>query len=455
MTYTDFIAVIDLGTSHIIGMVGTKNPAGALSIIAYEKEDAGTCIRRGCVYNVRETAMKVKRIVQKLENKLGGTRIKQVYVGLGGQSIRSIDHAVCKVLGTEGVVTDEVIDALYRECQAYRPDMLDVLDVVSPSYYLDDKLELNPVGVPCTRIEARYKLIVGRPSLKSNVNNVFAEQLKLDVAGILIAPLVLGDVVLSDSEKDLGCALVDFGAGVTSVSVYKSGKLVSLAVVPFGGNLITKDITTLNVVEAEAERLKVTYGSAKADRDSDASIAVNLSDGMGPREIKLVDLNNVVEARVNEILENVYARLEESKQISSLGAGVVIAGGGAALKKLTSVMSERLKMEVRYSTIRKGVILNGDLNVSNNPEYAVAVGLLAKGTKNCALYIPPKPEPQPEPVVEPKPETNPQPKQEASVEEPKKPKGKKKGSIWDKFSRTIDDIRNGAGLFDDEEMGKR
>ena len=126
MAYTDFIAAIDLGTSHMVGMVGTKNAMGALSIIAYEVENSGTCIRRGCVYNVKETASKIKRLILKLENKLGGTKIGQVYVGLGGQSLRSIEHTVCKVLGTEGVVTEEIIDSLYQECKDYRPDMLTV-----------------------------------------------------------------------------------------------------------------------------------------------------------------------------------------------------------------------------------------------------------------------------------------------------------------------------------------
>ena len=128
MAYTDFIAAIDLGTSHMVGMVGTKNATGALSIIAYEVENSGTCIRRGCVYNVKETASKIRRLILKLENKLGGAKIGQVYVGLGGQSLRSIEHTVCKVLGTEGVVTEEIIDSLYQECKDYRPDMLTVLD---------------------------------------------------------------------------------------------------------------------------------------------------------------------------------------------------------------------------------------------------------------------------------------------------------------------------------------
>ena len=324
--------------------------------------------------------------------------------------------------------------------------MLTVLDVVSPSYFLDDKPESNPVGVPCSRIEARYKLIVGRPSLKLNIINSISEQAKIEIAGILVSPLALGDVVLSDNEKDLGCALIGFGAGVTTITVYKGGKLASLSVVPFGGNLITKDITNLRVVESEAERLKITYGSAKADRDNDMTIQVSLADGMGLREIKLAELNGVIEARMDEILENVYARLEATVLMSVLGAGIVITGGGAALKNLPAVMSERLKMEVRYSAVRKGIVASGDLVVASNPEYAVAVGLLAKGTKNCALYIPPKPEPKIEPVVEPEPTVEPTP--EPVKEKPKKEKKKGPG-LFGRLTKGIDTF--GKTLFDDDD----
>lgn len=444
MAYTDFIAAIDLGTSHLVGMVGTKNAAGSLSIIAYEVENSATCIRRGCVYNVEETANKIKRLILKLENKLHGTKIGQVYVGIGGQSLRSIEHTVPKILGTDGVVTEEVIQSLYQECCNYQPDMLDVMAAVSPMYYLDDKPEANPVGIPCKRIEARYKLIVGRPSLKRYVINSISERAKVDIAGIVVSPLALADVVLSEDEKDLGCALIGFGAGVTTLTVFKGGQLVNLSVIPFGSNLITKDLTSLHLVESEAEQVKLTYGSATMERDSDITIQVNSADGMGYREIKLSDLNNVVEARMKEILENVYARLEATGVMGSLGAGIVITGGAAGLKNLPGVISNHLKMEVRYSSVRKGIVESGEM-VANNPGYAVAVGLLMQGNKNCAAYIPPKPEPQPEPEVKVEPEAVPEPPK-------KKPEKKKSSGLFSGWKKNIDNMAK--GLFDDEEETK-
>ena len=168
MAYTDFIAAIDLGSSHMVGMVGAKGPAGTLSIIAYEVENSDTCIRRGCVYNIKDAAGKIVRLIRKLENKLGGSRIGKIYVGVGGQSLRSINHAVSKVLGS-GTVTEEVLKELDQECRQYRPDMLDVLDIAAPVYYLDNQPETHPIGLGCSRIEAHYKLLVGRPSLRHAV----------------------------------------------------------------------------------------------------------------------------------------------------------------------------------------------------------------------------------------------------------------------------------------------
>ena len=109
--YESLIKVVKAPRKYIL----TDALLETLSIIAYEVENSDTCIRRGCVYNVKETASKIKRLILKLENKLGGTKIGQVYVGLGGQSLRSIEHTVCKVLGTVCVVTEEIIDSLYQE----------------------------------------------------------------------------------------------------------------------------------------------------------------------------------------------------------------------------------------------------------------------------------------------------------------------------------------------------
>lgn len=444
--YTNFITAIDLGTSHMIGVVGIKNPVGTLSIIAHEVESSDTCIRRGCVYNVKETANKIKRLILKLENKLHGVKIGKVYVGVGGMSLRSIDHVVPHLLGDDGIVSEETVESLYKECRSYHPDMLDVLAAVSPTYYIDNQFVVNPVGIPGSKIDAHYKLIVARPSLRSYIINSFKDLVNVEIAGILVSPLAMADVVLSEDEKNLGCALIGFGAGVTTLNIYKGGKLDSLFVIPLGSNLITKDIMSLHIVEAEAERIKQAYGSAIADRDNESSVQVSSADGAGMRDIPLVDLNEVVEARTREILENVYARLDESGLKSELGGGVIITGGGAALKNLTETIREQLQVNVRYSAARKGIIGSGDIS-SDNVEYAVAIGLLMQGTENCALPLPVQPEPQPKLFDTPEEPITKQPTPEPRKQKPPKEK-QKGGGLFDGWKKKVDNMTK--GLFDDE-----
>lgn len=440
MGYTDFIAAIDLGTSRMVGMVGKKNEQGALSIIAYEVENSASCIRRGCVYNVEETANKIKRLIRKLENKLQGATIAKVYVGVGGQSVRTIDHTVTKLLGPEGVVSDEIIHSLHEECCNFHPDMLDVLAAVSPVYFLDDKPELSPVGVPCNRIEAHYKLIVGRPSLKRNIYKSIAERAQVEIAGIIVSPLALAQAALSEDERDLGCALIGFGAGVTTLTVYKGGQLKNLTVIPFGSNLITKDITSLHIVESEAERLKLAYGSATMEQpDAEQNIQVNSADGLGMREIRITELNNVIEARSNEILENIYARLDETGLKDALGAGIIITGGAAALKNLPESIRKRLNMPVRYGATRKSLVVGYEPVVAD-PAYAVAFGLLLEGNVNCSSFVEPKPIVQEQLNVDPvMPPDQAKDRLKDKGKNKSKNEGKDTPKWWEKMSKTLFD----------------
>jgi cell division protein FtsA len=444
MKHTDFIATIDLGTSKMVGMVGQRNAQGALTIIAYDNELSATCIRRGCVYNVEETANKIKKLVRKLENKLSGATISKLYIGVGGQSIKTIEYAVSRVLGLDGVVTEDVIKSLYDECCNYHPDMLDVLAAVSPVYFLDDKQEMNPIGVPCNRIDVKYKLIVGRPTLKRNVIKSIEDRAKIKIEEVVVSPLALAQAVLSDDERDLGCALLGFGAGVTTLTIYKNGLLKDLTVIPFGSNLITRDITSLHIVESEAERIKLNYGSAIFDIASDQNVQVNSAEGTKMREVKVAELNNIIEARTHEILDNIYSRLDQLGMNTVLGAGVVITGGGALLKDLPEVIRKRFNMPVRFAVARKSLLETKD-SISSSCEYTTAIGLLLYGKNNCATVEvkPPIIEKEAAPTVE---EAHIKEKQK-NIQSPTRPKERTANS----FKKMMEGFSNKLFADDDSE----
>ncbi|MDL2241859.1 cell division protein FtsA, partial [Bacteroidales bacterium OttesenSCG-928-L03] len=265
MEQTKYIAAIDPGTSTIRAMVAHKNEGSVLSILAAEEVDSGNCIRRGYVYNINETSTKIASLITRLNRKLTDP-VAKVYLGIGGQSVHSMPYSVKENISGESV-TQDILDYLMLECQSYQPENLEVLDIVSPEYLIDGRLEPKPLGVIGHTIEARFQLILGRPSLKSNLEKCIPEGGKYSVAGYFITPLATAEAVLTDEEKLLGCALVEFGAGVTYVSVYKNGSLQLLSTIPLGGDVITKDIQTMNLLEADAERLKV--GGGLEDREVD------------------------------------------------------------------------------------------------------------------------------------------------------------------------------------------
>ena len=384
---TDYIVAIDFGTSHITGIVGEKNTDGTFSIIACETENPASCIHRGNIYNVENTAGCVKNLIKKLEQNLKGSFIDKVYVGVGGQSLRIIEHVERKEIKAGQVVSEDDIRSMQEKCEKYKPDKADVLYIVPPVYFVNERQEVKPVGVSCKEVgkpnllEAKYKIVVGRPSIRMDIDKSIKDRCKKEVAGIIVSPLALADAMLNEEEKTLGCALVDFGAGVTSVAVYKGGNLLQLSVIPFGGNLITRDITSLQVTEAVAENLKIVNGSALPNKEDDDKTVKVWMEG-GDKEISINDLNTIIEGRAKEITENVYARISEAITLKSLGSGIVLAGCASGLKGLEEMLKERCKINIRNSAIRDGLVRGYD-NMIGNPLYMQAVSLMLKGTQSC------------------------------------------------------------------------
>ena len=121
----------------------------------------------------------------------------------------------------------------------------------------------NPVGVACSTIEAEYQVVVGRPNLALNIEKTITDKGRLQIAGLVVGPLASAAIALTEEEKELGCAFIDFGAGTTALSIYKGGILRRMVTIPFGGRNITRDIAELNFVESDAEQYKIKFGKAR------------------------------------------------------------------------------------------------------------------------------------------------------------------------------------------------
>ncbi len=377
MTQSEFIAALDLGTSKMIAMVGRKNEQGILSVIASEKIDSGLCMRKGYVYNADDAGAKVSLLVSRINNKLS-PKIEKVYVGVGGQSLHMESYSAFRQV--DGIVDEATLLSMAKECNAYDPELYEVIEILSPEYYIDNHLVPEPKGLECKKIEARYKLILGRPSIKNNLRISVEQKAGMTIAGYYTIPVASAESVLVEREKELGCALVEFGAGITYVSVYKNSFLKHLVAIPLGGNIITKDISTMNILENEAENLKVNWGSALVELDDLIKIEEY-------PQIKINDLNAVIEARLDEILANVLEQIKVSGFEDLLGAGIIITGGSSNLKRIADAFRKKSGMEVRLAAVKKSLV-NQAVDWANDNSNSAVVGLLSLGKENCAAPVP-------------------------------------------------------------------
>lgn len=380
MSTKNFIVAIELSSTKIRGIAGKKNPDGTISVLALSEEDATQCIRKGAVYNIDKTTQAIGNIIQRLRAQLK-TGIKQVFVGIGGQSIHSHHNLLfCDMPGTEGgIVSQQLIVEMMDENRATEYNDREVLDVHVQEYRADNLMQTDPVGIPCSRLEGNFLNILQKKRHYQNLLKCFANA-DVKIADIYLAPTALADVVLTPTEKRSGCMLVDLGADTTTVIVYYKNIVRHVAVIPLGGNSITKDLCALQIEEQEAEKIKTKYASAfTPENEIDANEQYNLTPSVSVPAVKVIDL---VEARVDEIITNAWNQVPAEFAEKLLG-GIVLTGGGAQLKNISQAFRKITNVEQ--------VRIAKDSNEAFTPQPIVPtsftqntlVGILVKGDQNC------------------------------------------------------------------------
>ena len=377
----EFIIAIELGSSKTTGIAGRKNMDGSISVLAVVKEDSSSFIRKGIVYNVTQTVQCISTIVKKLSASLK-TEIAQVYVGVGGQSIRSVKNVIAKDLPDDTIVTQEMVNMLMDNNRNMTYQDQEILDAATQEYKVDNDFQLDPVGIQCGRLEGNYLNILWRRNFYRNLNKCF-DSANVAIAEMYLAPLALADSVLTDAEKRSGCVLVDLGADTTTVSVYYKNILRHLAVIPLGGNNITKDIASLQMEESAAEKMKLKYGNALTENnDIDNTLTLPIDTERSVESRKFIE---IVEGRMLEIIENVWYQVPADYADRLLG-GIVLTGGGSNMKNIDKAFRKVTHIE----KIRTAKFVTQTIE-SDNPEINAhdgmmntVLGILAKGDMNCA-----------------------------------------------------------------------
>lgn len=390
------IVALEIGSSKICGAVGTVNAEGILTVKIVEEEPLVDSVRYGQPRNIKVASTSIQRILRKIQNRLEGRKILNAYVGIGGRSLGSIATQVERNLPPETEVTPELLNRLNIEAKNSANTDKDILKVEPKAFFIDNvRIDKDPVGMYCSDIRMDANLIVCRKQLKRNVDLLVKETVGLGVAGYVTRPIAEAELVLTPDEKRLGCMLVDFGAETTTVAIYKQGRLQYLSTLPMGSRNITRDITTLNYVEEEAENIKITRGNASYTRETGDSVS-------------LPEITHLVVHRTSEIIANIKAQIKyASLTAQELPGGIVIVGRGAKLPGFSEKVAGETALKVRIGTANSPMVRIGDSRIPSDSVDIISI--LLAGSADPVECIEPKPEPvtpQEEPETEPEPEDN-------------------------------------------------
>lgn len=352
---TNFSVVIDVGTSKLAAFAGQKNAEGKMEILGGAKVPANG-IKRGVVLNIDEAATSVEQVLNELQ-KQTGNEIREVDISYAGQPMKITEHKGYRFTSGEGVVTQFDVDELFKEAQNLQVEQdFKILHTIPQSFVIDGEIsEINPVGITGQKIEATFKLVTVPELHLANFKRVF-DKAGVELGEVTLAPLAAAEAVLTDDEKEMGAILLDMGAGTTKLAVYHEGVMLHTAVIPFAGDVVTRDIKEgCSILPKWAEQLKMQYGQALGDfADERKVVTIPGHSGWEPKEISFKSLAFIIQARMEEIIDSVNFQIEKSGIADQLGSGIVISGGTADLDNIVSLVKFRTGMDARlaYPVIR-------------------------------------------------------------------------------------------------------
>lgn len=377
---SNYIVAIDLGSSKITGMVAQRNEEGLLNILAVESEPS-MGVRRGLVINHSEAAGCVSRIIKKLQN-VAKIEIGKVYVGLGGHTLKTVGNVVPQVFDGEQELTEEHVKALYNQNLKLNFENASVYEIMEQDILLDGEREFNPIGCFCSHVEGHYLLVLGKQGINERLCSCL-ERIPQGLAGMFTAPFATSEAIVLPDDKELGCAVIDFGAETTSVVVYADHYIRHMAVIPLGGKTVTQDIRDLKVTALDAEKLKKNFSFAMVDLDKSPK-AITIKSTAGENVVHTKELNAIIEARMDEILDLVCDEIYKSGYMEKLGAGVIITGGASQQKGLSELITLKTGMPVREGSFAHQLVASTDEELLT-PANALLIGLLNFGYENCVM----------------------------------------------------------------------
>jgi len=387
----DCIVGLDIGTTKISIMIGRKNQYKKLEILGTGRA-VSIGVSRGIVANIDQTVTSIKEAVEEAKQK-SGIDIKEVYVGIAGQHIKSLQHR-------GEIVRDNIeIEIEKSDIDKLKSNMFklitipgeEVIHVIPQEYTVDGEDGIqDPKGMAGVKLEANFHVITAQVGAVRNIMRC-VEKAGLTPKDLVLEPFASAVATLDDDEQREGVALVDIGGGTTDVAIFLDNIIRHTAVIPFGGNVITKDIKSgLQILEKQAELLKIKFGSAMyTDDQENVMVSIPGLRGREPKEIAVKNLSEIIGARMKEIIDLIYHEIKVSGYENKLMTGIVLTGGGSQIRNLKQLVAFVTGKETRigYPNEHLG---SDSKDIVVSPMFSTGVGLVLKGFEYIENERPPK-----------------------------------------------------------------
>ncbi|MSP58004.1 MAG: cell division protein FtsA [Flavobacteriaceae bacterium] len=390
-TNNRIIVGLDIGTTKVCAIVGQLSENGKINVLGIGKSPSQGGVSRGMVANVAKAVTAIQSAVEEAI-KQSEVDIKTVFVGIAGHHIKSLQHrGTLSRKQWDIEITEDELNKLEEEMEnlALSPG-LEIIHVLPQEYRIDGEDGIkDPIGRVGVRVECNYHIITGETSAAKTIL-MAVRRAGLEVADLIVEPVASAAAVLSDPEMEAGVALVDIGGGTTDICIFDDGSIRHTAIIPIGGDRITKDLQeAFGILKDQAEYVKTHYGSCyPTETMKNEVVVVPGLPGRNPKEISLFAISQVIQARMEDIIQKVDFEIVVSGIRNKLAGGLVLTGGGSGMKDITQLFHYFIGLEIHIGSPGQR-LGKGFIDEVRNPMYATSIGLVIKGfelaQKNDAL----------------------------------------------------------------------
>jgi len=381
------VAGVDIGSSKITTLIATSAEEELTVIGVSTVSSRG--IRKGQVVDIDEAVSSIAESLEAAE-RMAGVSISSCFVAIGGAHISSVNsRGVVAVAGGENEISEDDVRRVIEAARAISvPSSREIIHVIPRDFIVDSQEGIkDPVGMTGVRLEVETHVITGAATAIRNLVKCI-QQVGIDVEGLVFSGIASAESTLTDTEKELGVALIDIGGGTTDVALFVDGSIAHSAVIPVGGRNITNDLAIgLRSSLETAEKIKLALSEKtnkvhEADKDKKKEETLDISkleitEDVGSLSRKTLT-EGIIKPRLTEILTLIGMEIKRAGFAGLLPAGLVISGGGASTSLLSQVGKEALRMPVRVAEPAK---VSGLIDEISAPAYSTAVGLLMYGSK--------------------------------------------------------------------------